>query len=216
VAGADAFRRSITAFIDGNLSQEARGRALAHLAETTVTDLIAQGRASPRFRRFTDGVEGAPPEKVRRGGNILYEFSYVGEAVVYALEFLRARSPVGPGAPKDRRYPRAYRDCFMVSVNGGHPIQWDSVVADRIPPGATVYIYNSQPYSRLIDSGWAGKTRVRFNKPWGVFDDTVRWVRRRFGNTLTARRMYNVDFPGKYVTRTRGPVQSPAIVLTPV
>lgn len=207
---AAAFRRQITAFISQHLSPEARSRRLAEIAETTVAGWIKQGRASPRFRRFVDGVEGAPASAVRSGGRILYEFSNIGEAVEFAVAFLRARCPVGPGAPKDKRYPRPYKDCFVVAVNG-RPIPWDQVNPSAIPVDAEIFIYNSQPYSRKIDVQLVGKRRLRFSVPPGLFKDAASAVSRRYGNTLRVERVYSVSFPGQYIRRTGETVQSPAL-----
>jgi hypothetical protein len=46
-------------------------------------------------------------------------------------------------------------------------------------------------------------------------------VRQRFGNSVQARRVYNLSFPGQYVLRRpsqRGDsvVQSPALIISPL
>lgn len=206
------FRRSLKTFVDATLSPAARGKAMAEFAEKTVADLIAAGKAPPSYRRWVDGVEGAAPETVKPGGRILYEFSNIAAATLFALGFLRARSPVGPGAPKDKRYPKAYRDCFVVSVNG-RPIPWDSFVPRSVPPDAEIFIFNTQAYSRKIDVQLVGRRPLRFSVPPGLFDDAAKAVRRRYGNTLTAKRQYSVSFPGQHITKAGIAVQSPALRL---
>lgn len=211
MAGAVAFRQQTRVFVDRELSAAARAARLADYARESVAALIAEGRASRDYTRFVDGREGAPESSVDGNrGVISYLFSYVAEAAVFALSFLRARCPVGTGR---------YRDSFVVAVNG-RPIPAAALNPANIPPGAEICIYNSQPYSRKIDVQMAGKTRLRFSVPPGEFDDAARAVRQRFGNTMDARRVYNLNIPGQYILK-RGanagsPVQSPALILSPL
>jgi hypothetical protein len=211
---ASAFRQATRVFIDQQLSPAARSARLADAAKAGVAELVASGRASPYYRRFVDGQEGAQESSVKpNGGVILYQFSYVAETVAFAIAFLRGRSPVGSGR---------YRDGFVVSVDG-RPIPAAQLQPRSIPLDAEIIIYNPLPYSRKIDVQFAGKRKLRFSVPPNIFDDCARAIRARYGNTATAKRVYSVTFPGQYIRktgkgRTRGagsPVQSPAIIITP-
>lgn len=209
------FRLATKVFVDKELSVEARSARLAAAARAGVADLISTGRASPNYRRFVDGREGAQEETVNgRDGVILYEFSYIAETVAFALAFLRGRSPRSGSAKKDPRYPNAYRDCFVVAVDG-RPIPAASLNPRSIPLNAEIMIYNSQPYSRRVDVQFDGKKSLKFNVPPGLFDDAARAVRARFGNTATAKRLYSVTFPGGYVRKTGQRTDSPALIITP-
>ena len=209
------FRQSIRTFIDAKLGPAARAKHMADFARGHTAEMIRTGRASPKYTVFVDGAEGAAEETVRPGGLIVHEFHYLGEAVTYALGFLRGRSPTGPGKPKDKRYPRPYRDCFVVAVDG-RPIPAAAFNPDKVPAGAEVYVYNTQPYSRKIDTQLVGKTRLRFSVPPGLFTDAARAVRRRYGNSVSVSRVYSVSFPGQYVRVNGVTTQSPALHFKPL
>lgn len=213
---ANAFRLIAKQMIAAELSPAARSAKLAEFARQGVAGLVASGRASPTYCRFVDGAEGAQESAVRPNGLIEYQFSYIADVVLFALVFLRARSPVGPGAPKSREAPGPFRDAFMVGVDG-RPVPAASFQPRSVPLNAEIIIYNRQPYSRKIDVQLVGRKSLHFSVPPGLFDDCVRAVRRRYGNTVTAKRVYNIEHPGKWMRR-RGKlkgqkIQSPAIII---
>ena len=208
-------REQVRLYIDQNLSQTARAQQIADFAQDAVAKMIAEKRASPAYRRFVDGVEGAQPNTIRPGGSILYAFSYIAEAALFAIGFLQARSPASGPWPKDPRYPKAYRDCFVIAVDG-RPIPAAQFQPRSVPLNAEIIIFNSQPYSRKVDVQMIGKRPIKFSVPPGIFDDAARAVNRRFGNTAKATRRYSVDFPGKHITRKGRAVDSPALILTPL
>lgn len=204
------FRQTTRLFVDRELSGPARSAKLAAFARDGVAKLIAEGKAAPTYRRFVDGREGAQESDVKPDGVIQYEFSYIAEAVLFALAFLQARSPVRSGR---------FRESFVVAVDG-RPIPARQFQPRSVPLAAEVIIYNLQPYSRKIDVQTAGGRRLKFSTPAGLFDDCARALRRRFGNTVVGKRLYSVSFPGQYTLR-RGEkkgqrVNSPAIVITPL
>lgn len=188
-----AFSRSVRVFIDQNLAPVAQSAALASVARAGVASLVASGNASSRYTTFVDGAAGASEDSVKPSGTIAYVFEYLGDVVSFAIGFLINRSPVRSGK---------YRDSFFVSVNG-RPIAAADFDATLIPIGAEIFIYNSQPYSRKIDVQTVGKRRLTFSVPPGLFADCAQAIRARFGNSVTAQRVYNVDFPGKYSLRQR-------------
>jgi hypothetical protein len=204
----NTFRRAVKVFIDTNLTPAARSAALAAYAEKTVNDLVQSGKASPRYRQFVDGVEGASPLNVRRV--IADQFAYTGDAAVFALEFLRGRVPVRSGR---------FRDSFIVAVEGKPTpgLQFDARQAGAT---STIIIYSPLPFERKIDVQLAGKTTLHFSGPSGMFNDAVREVRGRFGNSVRVARVSNIKLPGAYLlrgTRDKGtPVQTPALIISPL
>ena len=188
-----AFSRSVKVFVDQNLSPSAQSQQLADVAKQGVADLISSGQASPRYERFVDGTEGASEDSVRPLGTIVYIFEYLGDVVSYALGFLTTRSPVRTGR---------YRDSFFVAVNG-RAIPAAAFDAASLDVGSEIIIYNTQPYNRKVDVQIAGNKRLSFSVPAGIWDDCAQSVKSRFGNTVTAKRLSNVDFPGKYTLRQR-------------
>ena len=201
------FARQVEVFLDQDMSPEEMSRHLAAVAKAGVQELISTGRASPIFTRYVDGKKDAPEEAVEPSGTIAYEFEYLGEIVVFALGFLRQRAPVASGR---------YISSFYVGV-GGKFVKAENFRPDIVPPGMEIIIGNTQPYSRKIDVQLVGNQRLRFSEPPNLFLDAAVAVRRRFGNFVSAKRIYTVEFPGQYILRTgrrRGKrVESPALVL---
>jgi hypothetical protein len=203
-----SYQRSVDVFIREALEPAARSRILAATAKRVVGEIISSGRAGPDYSRFVDGREGATEESVRPEGIIIYRWSYLGEIAAFALAFLRERSPVRSGA---------YRAGFYLGIDGRF------VTADRFDPArmgeaSEVVIGNVEPYSRKVDVQATGGQRIRFSVPPNLFDDAAKAVRKRFGNIVSARRVYTMQFPGQYALRT-GPkkgkrVESPALILS--
>jgi hypothetical protein len=209
MAGAAAFRQTTKVIVDREFSPAARSRALATMAKKGLAELLASGRASKRYRTFVDGREGAAEETVSGDhGVILYSFQYLGEITQFALGFLMRRSPVKSGA---------FRDSFFISVDGRfiRPAEFQPA---SVPAGAEIIISNTQPYDRKVDVQLVGGQVLRFSVPAGLYDDAVRALRRQYGNIVTAKRLYNVRFPGQYILR-RGkkagtPVEAPGLLIT--
>lgn len=189
----NAFALSTRVFIDRALSPKVQSEYLANFAKTDVAKLIASGRASEQYDRYVDGNEGAPEEAVKPNGIIAYIFGGTGKVVVYALGFLIGRSPHLTGR---------YQDSFVVNVGGDH-IPAAEFDPELVPINTDVIIYNKQPYSRKIDVQLVGQKRLHFSTAPNLFADAQQAVRSRFGNSVMAKRLYNVDFPGKYALRQR-------------
>lgn len=219
-----AFSQRLKAYVDANLSPAARSKRLATLARQARDELIRDRRASTTYETIVDGRKGASEDQVRGtgGGTIVYAFSYGAEAAVYALTFLRARSPVRSGK---------FRESFWVSVDGRY-IPPGRFSAASVPPGAEIIIGNTEPYNRKVDVQLAGNRRLRFSVPAGLYDDAARAINRQFRGVITCKRVYTVKFPGQYVVKvrpppdpkpktwrrngnTKGRVQSPALVINP-
>ena len=222
------FREMIKVFVDAELGAPARSAFLARTAREYVGTLVTSGRASPRYFKTVDGRRGAEEETVSGDrGVIVYDFNYVGDAAEFAIAFLIGRSPVGDGSRKSAKHPKAYRDCFEVAING-RPVSAAGFNKSSVPLDAEIIIYNTQPYSRKVDVQLVGRRALVFSTPPGIFDDAVRAINRQFGNAAKAKRVYNINFAGKYllqnhqfrtdrphrVNRSAGtPVESPAIII---
>lgn len=205
---AATFQREVQVFIDKEIAPEVMTKRFSDYAEADVAKLIAAKRASPRWRRYVDGVEGAPPESVNVGGTIIYEFDYLADVTVFALTFLEARSPHRTGE---------FAHSFYLGLDGKF-VPAARFNAATMGDVQEVVIGNIQPYTRKIDVQLVGTTRLRFSTPPGLFDDAAQAIRARFGNTVTAKRVYTMQFPAAYRLKTGKragrQVESPALVIS--
>ncbi|MCV3738377.1 hypothetical protein OCK02_19405 [Rhizobium sp. TRM96647] len=144
------------------LEPEAIRVALAAFAKRSVSEIIASGRASPRFERYVNSRRGLPEEAVQLPGPIVYEFSLWEPIITFALEELRKRSPVKSGR---------FRNSFIVIVRGAIVTNFDGIGAED-----EVIITNFQPYIRKAEGG------VLSTKRFAIFDGTKRALARAFGN----------------------------------
>lgn len=200
-----SYIRQVEVFIANGASPEAAARALAKAAKEGTAELIASGRASPRFTRYVDGKRDAAAESVKPGGVIVDVFDYMADIIGFALGYLQKRSPGDD-----------FRQSFFLGLDG------KMVPASAFNPTTMgvvemVFIGNTQPYNRLVDVQLAGTQKVRWSVPDDMYQDCAVAIGRRFGNSVNAYRNYNVDFPGKYVLQTGPrkdkPVQSPALII---
>lgn len=222
---AAVFRQQLTAYIDGALGPAARSVRLARVARAALAGLQATGRAGNVYRLAVDGRPATSEDSVRGDGTgkILYSFSYITDAVEFALDFLRARAPVKSGL---------YHESFYIIAGGKFALARDTDLAN-IPPTGEIIIGNTQPYNRKVDVQRNGAKPLRFSVPPLEYDDCVAALGQRFGNSLRAERHYDVNFPGKWILknhqvrkggRRAGAVirragdagQSPAIILNPI
>lgn len=216
-----AFRQQVRVFTDRHLTPQAQSKALAAAARSGRDELIRSGRAAPNYATWVDGQQDASEDTVKPGGAIVYRFQLLGEAAVFAMAFLRARSPVRGGT---------YRDSFRYALSeggrgtgtasryiGSRIVRPESFDPQKVGADvAEVILFNRQPYSRKVDVQMAGTQRLRFEVPPGLFDDAAAAIRRRFP-TLAARRVYSMEFPGQWRLKTGNRagnlVQSPALVI---
>lgn len=244
MAKAAVFNERLRVFIDRSLSPEAQSRHLAVVAKRERDQMIAAGRASPRYRRFVDGVEGAAEEAVRPadGGRIVYRFGILGPVCTFALSFLINRSPARSGIPLNPATGKTahFRDGFYFGITEG--VRTDGgkfVPAAQFDPAlltatvTQVVIGNMVPYSRKVDVQLIGLKSLSFSVDPGLFDDAVKQIRARFGSVVSVKRVWTMDFPGQYILRNRQVwttgkragrtrkrqgtrVESPAIIITPL
>lgn len=201
-----SFIRQIEVFIANGASPQAASRALAKAAKEGTAELIASGRASPRFTRYVDGRRGAPADAVQPGGVIVDVFDQMGEVIAFALGYLRKRAPGGGG----------FRESFLLGLDGKmvRAAQFNPATMGDV---SEVFVSNDQPWNRLVDVQLAGGKPVRFGVPDDMYRDCAQAIGRRFGNSVNAFRVYDVEFPGKYRLltgpRQGKPVQSPGLVI---
>lgn len=105
---------------------------------------------------------------------VVYSYVYMTAVVEFALETLRAASPVGSTGDK---HPGLYRDSHLVFIDG-HVVK----DAGGWQPGQQVNISNPAPYSRKIESG-----RMKLSVPNHVYEDAALIVGGRFGNSVAIK-----------------------------
>lgn len=105
---------------------------------------------------------------------IVYRTFPVADIVEFALQTLKARSPVGSG--KDP-HPGLYRDSHLVFING-------HVVKDTAgwQPGQQINIANPVPYSRKIEAG-----KMKMSVPAQVYELAAPIISARFGNSFAVK-----------------------------
>ena len=105
-----------------------------------------------------------------------YIFRYLGmqDIVGFALETLKARSPVGSGRDP---HPGLYRDSHLVFLNG-HVVP--DVKAFR--RGDQINISNPVPYARKLEIG-----NATVQAPLHVYEDAALIVADRFGNRAAVK-----------------------------
>src|SRR5689334_2411668 len=182
-----AFESRLTLVVS-DLTGPAAAARLAAFAREQLADAISSGEGSRNYTRFVNGREGVAEESVRLPGPILYRFSWLDEVAEYALEFLRARSPVGP---VERGH---YRDSHEALVHGevvATSRDPSAIRAANIPAGAEIVISNSMPYSRKIEVG-----AMRMRVPPRVYEDARQNVLRHY------RQIARADL--RFITRSDG------------
>lgn len=193
--------QAINVMIQSGLTPLARSMALATAARQGVEDLITSGRATPKYRRFVDGIEGIPEDAVSPEGTILYRFQYLPEVVVFAIEFLKLRSPIKSGN---------FRSGFMVSIDN-IPQEADKFNPETSADSDRVLIYNKLPYSRKIDVQLIGGRKLSFSQPAGLFDDAVTAVTRQFRGLVVCKRLYTIRHPDEQYTRKKRRIEYPTL-----
>lgn len=166
--------RSVIARVQAR-TREAAQRALVDLARRELAKVQAESNPSGT-EQFIDGRKGAPLETVKSGGMIHFEFTYVQEIVRVALSELESVSPVDTGNYFSNH--AAYADGSRVSS------------LDAIANARRIVISNTVEYARVIEVGigkkvpWSKRPQVPKE---GVFNHTVKVLRRRYGNIADIR-----------------------------
>lgn len=136
------------------------------------------------------------------------------EAVLWALEQLRALSPVGPAEGGH------YRDDHWLLINReGYTGQDARKVLDRVKPGDRVQIANIRPYAAKIEGHRANRRRKWKRRrglsrmaPNGVYRQVQKMVLQRFGKSvLCDLKMQQLEVGGIRATRASGFVRFPTL-----
>ena len=108
---------------------------------------------------------------------IRYSFVDMQGVVAFAIETLKARSPVGSGGDP---HPGLYRDSHLIFIDG-------HVVADASAwrPGQQINISNPVPYARKIETG-----KMKLSVPSNVYESASQIVAARFGNSVAVKFVY--------------------------
>ena len=165
----EAFARELAVLTEGPVTGDEHRLAFARYAKQVCDEEIALQEARsgvrPVVETRVDGELGAALETVRLGGQIRFDFKYLTEMVLFALEVLRGLAPVGSGR---------YRSRFFVLADGVE------VDPQAIPAHARgVFITNDRPYARKIQVGATG-----FRAYSGLFDVANKAVRSHYGNIV--------------------------------
>lgn len=187
VSNASAVARTLRVWADKTIGPAALSANLAKAARHARDDLIRRGDASPTYRTFVDGREGASEETVKPQGAILYRFNTLGLATVFALSYCITRSPVQSGA---------YKRAWFVAVNGA---RWTADLND-IPGDAEVMVTNPLPYARKIDVG-----HMKMSMPPHIVEDARQAVRSKFPVIKAERSLVLIpaSLGGGYVLKGR-------------
>jgi hypothetical protein len=108
---------------------------------------------------------------------IVYTVTRMTSVVEFALETLKANSPVGSDGDE---HPGLYRDSHLVFIDG-HVVK----DASGWRPGQQINISNPVPYSRKIESG-----RLKMSVPAHVYESAEPIISARYGNTALVRFVY--------------------------
>ncbi|MGE0425409.1 MAG: hypothetical protein AB7O88_24325 [Reyranellaceae bacterium] len=199
---AQSFERQLRIATAG-LEPKAVSALLAKTARDALAEAIARGEASSVYTRVVNGRVGAPEESVIVPGPIVYRFNYLDDAVVYALAFCEARSPVLSGL---------YRRSWFALVDGA---PWKEGTA--IPADAEVVVTNDQPYHRKVEVG-----AMRMSVPPRIVESARRALLSRFGRDLLRVEVRFIRLQGGYILRRarrgRGrakgtPITYPALII---
>lgn len=170
--------------------------SLARFARTSLADAIASKQASSIYTTFVNGKEGASEDDVVPPGPILYQFSYWQPVIAFALDFLRRRSPLGPGKRSEGDFGIGhYRDAHRVMIGSQFIDPAAEIAADETP-----IIVNTQPYARKIEVGFMQMSVER-----GIYLEAAAAVKRQFGGRNGAINVTQewVTLPGGYILKGR-------------
>lgn len=141
-------------------------QALVALAMTEHAKVMLTAPRPARFTRVVDGVEGAPEDAVKLGGQIVYRYHRLDDVVRFAMETLFELSPVLSGE---------YRLGHTIFVDGAaapNLAQWDG--------RGEIMIANVLPYARKIE---IGKMKMRVPGSDHVYEQAAYVVAKRYGNS---------------------------------
>lgn len=177
-----AFDRAVDAVIKefGDHVQQ----ALAEVVQEELDRVVREDRPSG-YEQSIDGVAGKAIAEIEPFGRAVFRFSYHVEIIAFALEILRALSPVKSGD---------YKHSHDVFINGEQTSDFRSV-----PYGATIAIASTLPYARRLEvptkwrkgpnkgqkRGWSLQAQVPQPSD-SIYKHAVATLNRRYGNIMKA------------------------------
>lgn len=195
---------------------------LVAIAKSRHLAVMSRDPRPSTFLRIVDGRVGELEETVKAAGIIiyLYERAQIGyerdpaktiarfqRVIDFAIETLRAHSPVGSGRDK---HPGQYRDHHRLYVNGRAA---QGLAAWK--PGDEVRIVNALEYSRMIE---VGAMRMRISGTDHVYQQAQQVIQAFYGEQVDVKFTFtNVE--GERISPDRGVRGSnrfPSLVITPV
>lgn len=168
--------------IAAQATAEATHKALVARAKAEHAKVMVTAPKPSGFERFVDGRQGQPEEAVSPFGVITYLYSHYEEIVEFAIETLRAGSPVDSGD---------YRNAHTLYVNGVPAADLSNYAGQ-----GEIFIANPLPYSRVIE---LGKMKMKVSGTDHVFEKAARKVAARFGNLAAVKFTYRSIQDGVHV-----------------
>lgn len=176
-----AFDRSITVVLAG-----VREQCQAALVKAVQSELDRVKRESQptSYEQTVDGVKDRPISKIDPFGNAVFHFQYWGEIATFALDTLKAISPLESGE---------YKADHKAFVDGA------AVEPGTIGAVQSVVIANIAPYARRLElpSEWKFANSGKKGQPRGwsvqpqvpqpgdsIYKHAADTVRRRYGNIV--------------------------------
>ncbi len=175
-----------TVLFDADAVGTERSKLLADFAREQLADAQAINRSGTGhdvdFDTFVDGVEGAPLERVRPDGTIVFEFHQTSEVIQYVYGLIVKNSPVG----RKRQYIASHR-IYADGVEVASPV--------LAAGAAEVIITTVVPYARKIE-GIAGRPPQSSQAPEGVYEVSAVMGNRRYGNVARIKFTYRLPTGG--------------------
>ena len=180
-----AFDRAISVVLTG--VREQCQQTLVKLVEDELDRVLRDDRPDSYIQAI-DGDTSKPLAQIEPFGQAFFRFRYGREVIAFALEALRAVSPVLSG--EYRRRHELFADGTLIA-------DFNQIGDDA----KTVVITNTLPYARKIEGGRRGGGAAKHNDsgamtqrkgssaqaPDGVYELTAQTVNRRYGNIAKAR-----------------------------
>lgn len=200
-------RQQVQAVVQQAVSSGQIGQIAGVLARQVLQDAISRGVASPNYTRVVDGRAGAPEESVNlHGGNIVYLFAQLTDAVVYAFTYVREISPVKSGA---------FKASWVVLIDGR---PWTGPL-ETIPKTAVqAIIVDSAPYARKLEQTVGARNPI-----YRITEQARQATLRRYKGLVVERKFVTLSggitqrgwhVPYTRVTPPRGPITYPAVVIS--
>lgn len=164
----------IAVTVDELLAPEARSKAVADFARSTLAETQAKNREAvgrePPYDQFVDGRADARLETVNPDhGRIVFEFELMNDVLSWIMSTLVERSPRRSGGYIAGH--RLFADGTEIASDGG------------VPPAEEYSFTNTVPYSRRLEIGRTKSGRdFLVSVPNRIYERTAADAKARFGN----------------------------------